>query len=71
MMDLLGGPATDVAATVQEDFEQADDARIMQLDAGVAHCADGNGESETLQQREVDMDVEPLRLEAGEAICDG
>jgi hypothetical protein len=42
----------------------------VQLDAGIADCADGDGEGETLQQREVDMDVEPLRLEAGEAICD-
>src|SRR4249920_1282907 len=71
LMDLLGGPAADVAATMQEDFEQADDARIMQLDAGIADRADGDGEGETLQQREVDVDVEPLRLEAGEAICDG
>ena len=39
-MDLLGGPAADVAATVQEDFEQADDARIMELDAGIADRAD-------------------------------
>jgi hypothetical protein len=70
LMDLFGGPATDVTATVQEDLEQADDARILELDAGIADRADGNGESETLQQREVDMDVEPLRLEAGEAICD-
>ena len=47
-------------------------ARIMELDAGIADCADGDGEGgETLQQREVDMDVEPFRLEAGEAICDG
>jgi hypothetical protein len=29
LMDLPGGPATDVAATVQEDLEQADDARIL------------------------------------------
>ena len=71
LMDLLGGPATDVAATVQEDFEQADDARIMELDAGIADRADGDGEGEALQQREVNMDIEPLRLEAGEAICDG
>ncbi len=70
LMDLFGGPATDVGATVQEDFEQADDAWIMELDAGIADCADGDGEGETLQQREVNMDVEPLRL-AGEAICDG
>jgi hypothetical protein len=63
--------AADVAATMQEDFEQADDARIMKLDAGMADCADGDGEGEPLQQREVNMDVEPLRLEAGEAICEG
>jgi hypothetical protein len=49
LMDLLGGPATNVAATVQEDFEQAHDARIMELDAGIADCADGDGEGETLQ----------------------
>jgi hypothetical protein len=42
-----------------------------ELDAGVADRADGDGEGEALQQREVDMDVEPLRLEAGEAIRDG
>src|SRR5579862_504270 len=71
LMDLLGGPATDVGATMQEDFEQADDARIMELDAGIADRADCDGEGETLQQREVNMNVEPLRLEAGEAICDG
>ena len=71
LMDLLGGPAADVAAAVQEDLEEADDARIVQLDAGIADCADGDGEGETLKQREVYMDFEPLRLEAGEAICDG
>ena len=43
----------------------------MQLDAGIADRADGDREGETLQQREVNMDIEPLRLEAGEAICDG
>lgn len=56
---------------MQEDFEQAEDAWIMELDAGIADCADGDGEGETLQQREIDMDVGPLRLEAGEAVCDG
>ena len=43
----------------------------MDLDAGIADRADGDGQGEALQQREVDMDVEPLRLEAGEAIGDG
>ena len=71
MVDLLGGPSADVGAAVQQDLKETDDARIMQLDAGIADRANGDGKGETLQQREVDMDVEPLRLEAGEAICDG
>ena len=71
-MDLLGGPAADVAAAVQEDLEEADDARIVQLDAGIADCADGDGEGETLQQREVEpWTLSHCRLLAGEAICDG
>jgi hypothetical protein len=36
---------------VQKDFEEADDARVLDLDAGIADRADGNGEGETLQQR--------------------
>src|SRR5882724_10453052 len=71
MVDLLGGPAADMAAAMQEDFKEADDARVVDLDAGIADCADGDRKSEALQQREVDMDVEPLRLKAGEAGGDG
>ena len=33
-MDLLSCPAADVAAAVQEHFEQADSARIVDLDPG-------------------------------------
>ena len=36
-MDLLGGPAADVRSAMQEDFHEADDARLMDLDAGIAH----------------------------------
>src|SRR5207253_6568513 len=38
---------------------------------GIADRADGDRQGEALQQREVDVDVEPLRLEAGEAGGDG
>ena len=69
-MDLLGGPAADLSAAMQEDLEQADDARLVDLDAGITDRADGDRQGEALQQREVDVDVEPLRLEAGEAIGD-
>src|SRR4029077_10769366 len=71
MVDLLGGPAADVTAAMQEDFKEADDARVVDLDAGIADRADGDRPGEALQQREVDVDVEPLRLEAGKAGSDG
>src|SRR6202008_2982704 len=70
-VDLLGGPAADVTAAMQEHFEQADDAGVVDLDPGIADRADGDWQGEALQQRKVDMDIEPLRLEAGKAIGDG
>jgi hypothetical protein len=33
----LDGPAVDVGTAVQEDFHQPDDARLVDLDAGIAH----------------------------------
>jgi hypothetical protein len=56
---------------MQEDFEQADDAGVVDLDPGIADRADGDRQGEALQQRKVDMDIEPLRLEAGKAGGDG
>ena len=43
----------------------------MDFDAGIADRADGDGQSNPLQERKVDVDVEPLRLEAGETVGDG
>ena len=43
----------------------------MDFDARIADRADSDGQSDPLQEREVDVDVEPLRLETGEAIGDG
>ena len=71
LVDLLGRPAADVSAAMQHDFEQADDPGVVDFDAGVAHGADGDRQRNPLQQREIDMDVEPLGLEAGEAVGDG
>ena len=71
LMDLLGRPATDVSATVQEDFHQPDDAGLVDLDAGIAHRADGDRQGDALQERKVDVNVEPLRLEGGETAGDG
>ena len=35
LVDLFGGPATDVSSAMQQDFEQADDAGVVDLDAGI------------------------------------
>ena len=43
----------------------------MDFDAGIADGADGNGQGDPLEQGKVDMDVEALSLEAGEAIRNG
>ena len=43
----------------------------MDFDAGIADRADGDGQSNPLQERKVDVDVEPLRLATGEAGGDG
>src|SRR5580700_2048018 len=59
MVDLLGGRAADMIGAVQEDFKQADDARVVDLDRGIADRADGDWQGEALQQRKVDMDIEP------------
>ena len=48
MVDLLGGPAADVTAAMQEDFKEADDARVVDLDAGIADRADGDRQGEAL-----------------------
>src|ERR1700757_5270687 len=46
-------------------------AGVVDLDAGIADRADGDREGKALEQREVDMDVEPLCLEGSKAAGDG
>jgi hypothetical protein len=43
----------------------------VDFDPRIADRADRDWKAEALQQREVDVDVEPLRLETGEAAGDG
>src|ERR1700747_639908 len=71
VVDLLGGPAADLTTAVQEDLEEADDAGVVDLDPGIADRADRDWNAEALQQREVDVDVEPLGLETRKIAADG
>ena len=70
LVNLLGGPAADVAAAVQEHFQQADDPVLVDFDAGITHRSDGDRQRDSLQQRKIDVDVEPLGLKTGEAVRD-
>src|SRR5215813_3569445 len=71
VVDLFGGPAAEMSAAMQEDFKEADQAGVVDLDPGIANRTDGDRKGEALQQREVDMDIEPLCLEGSEAPGDG
>ena len=55
---------------MEENLEQAHDARLMDLEAGITDGADGDRAGEALEERKVDVDVEPFCLEAGEAVGD-
>ena len=65
-----GGPASDMCAAMQENLQETDGSRVVNLDPGIANSADDHGHGEVLEERKIGMDVEPLRLEAGEAGSD-
>ena len=50
---------------------QPDDPRVVDFDAGILGAANADGQRQALQQGEVDLRVEALRLEGGEALGDG
>ena len=68
LVNLFGRPAADSGATMQEYFHQADDPWFMDLDSGITDGANGHRQCQSLQQREIHMDVEPLGLAIGETI---
>jgi hypothetical protein len=70
-VDLFGGPAADGRAAMQENFQRADDAGVVDLDAGIADRTDGEVQGQALQQWEVDVHIEALGLEAGKAVGNG
>ena len=55
---------------MEENLEQAHDARLMDFEAGIADGADSDRAGKALEEGKVDMAVEPFCLEAGEAVGD-
>src|SRR5262245_31641420 len=70
-MDLFRCPAADLGAAMQEDLHESDNAGLVDLDAGITDRAFGDRQSNALQQRKVDVHVEPLGLIRGKATSDG
>jgi len=71
VVDVLCRPPAEVTAAVQENLKEADDTGVVDLEAGITNRTNGDRQSQALEQREIDMDVEPLCLVAGEASGDG
>jgi len=71
VVDLLGTPAGYERAGVQQHFHQADHARVVNLDAGILCLPDDDRQRQSLEQGKVDMHVQALGLEGGEAVGDG
>ena len=68
LMDLFGGPAAEGRTGMQENFQQTDDAGVVDLDSGIADRADGEGQGQALQQWKVNVHIEGLGLEGGKAV---
>jgi hypothetical protein len=71
LVNLVGRPSADSTAVVQQNLKQPDDPRVMDLDAGKTDGADGDGQSDPLEERKIHVNVEALGLEAGETVGDG
>ena len=69
-MDLARSPTADLRAAVEENLEQAHDARLMDLEAGITDGADGDRAGQALKEGKVDVAVEPFGLITGEAVGD-
>jgi len=71
LMDLARAPSAELGAAVEEDFHEAQHAGVVDLNAGDLGVSGGDGESQALEQREVDVDIQGLGLELSETVGDG
>jgi hypothetical protein len=70
-VDLAGTPCPELGAAVEQDFHEAKQAGVLDLDAGDFGVSRGDGQSQTLEQGKLDMDIQSVGLEFSEAIGDG
>jgi hypothetical protein len=66
LMDIGGPPSIEFRTAMQQHLHQPHPPDVADLDAGDFGFADGDRQSDSLKQREVDMHVQGLGFEAGE-----
>src|SRR5713101_8872224 len=71
LVDLAGTPSPELGTTVEQDFHQAEHTGVLDLNAGDFGVSRRNGQSQTLEQREVNVDVQSLGLELSETVGHG
>ena len=69
-MDLRSGPAICFGSVVQQDLHEANHPGILDLDAGYLGLAQLYWKRQSLEKREVHVDIEILSLGSDEAIGD-
>src|SRR6516162_228110 len=71
LMDLSGAPSAELGAAVKQDFHKTEHAGVLDFDAGDFGVSGRDGKSQTLEEGEVDVDVEGLGLELSKMVGDG
>ena len=69
-MDLPGRPAADHRSAVEQNLHEPDHPSVVDFDAGKLGSAYRDRQRQPLEERELDMDVQALCLEGGEAVGD-
>jgi hypothetical protein len=71
LMEITGSPNGDAGAGMHKHFHEADQAGIVDFDSCDFGPTGNDRESQTLEQREIDVDLKGLRLKGGETVGDG
>lgn len=71
LVEITGSPSGDTGAGMDEHLHEADQAGMVDFDPCDFGMAGNNREGQTLEQREIHMDLEGLRLKGGETVSDG
>jgi hypothetical protein len=71
LMEITSSPRGDTGAGMDEHFHEADQAGMVNFDSCNFGMAADNRKGQTLEQREIHMDLEGLCLKGGETVSDG